>query len=104
MIILISMKTNRRSLLHAFFGCFGFFSLAKGSGQSVAVKPIKSSKRGTVFQAEKEVLTSARQSDSSPRTPTKIQIQYDGLGRIVERVDYYDEVPIGKSVYEYRNS
>jgi hypothetical protein len=103
MIILISMKTNRRSLLHALFGFFGFFSLAKGSGQSVAVKPIKS-KRGTVFQAEKEVLTSARQSDSSPRTPTKIQIQYDALGRIVERVDYYDEVPIGKSVYEYRNS
>jgi|GEM_PF-3219164 len=93
------MKTNRRSLFRALFVCFGFVSLTKGSGQSSSENPVRPTNLEAVSERSNEASTSIPSSDSTVRTV----IHYDGFGRMVQRVDYYDDVPIVTSSYGYRH-
>lgn len=94
------MKTNCRSLFRALFGGFGFVSLAKGLERSSSDKPSQPTNREMIFEAQTEASTPVNIPVSTPRTV----IHNAASGRIVQRVNYYDSVPIVTSTNECRHS
>lgn len=93
------LKTNRRSLLHALSGFFGFNFFAKGSERSSDSSVPPSANRESVKR--EKTLCPSNQGKLSQRIRTKIK--YDSLDRVVLRIDYRDEALVAKSIYEYRN-